>query len=337
MLNYYKLSSETILKRLADGGRAGIICPATLFADISSAKLRRHILINNTLNEIEYFPESANLFENITQATVVFYFKKGGMTDNIKIRVGKEVFKVPLDLIEKVFKPNYEIPLIDEMGWSIIRKISNFKKLKDFHEIRNRRGELDVTKYRQYILHEKTEFRLVRGNMISSGGIIDKNQEYVSDVFLTLKSSDYLKNDFNKNRLVCQQICNSGISKRLNFVLSEKSDIIANSCNYLVVSDNIDINKLRILLNSYLMNWRFKITSSNNHINNYEIDELPLPELSQLPDFCGDELENNILISKIYGLTLKETEYVLDRFFDKNEIREKWERITYENIQSYHT
>jgi len=32
------------------------------------------------------------------------------------------------------------------------------------------------------------------------------------------------------------------------------------------------------LLNSWLLNWRFKLTSSNNNVNAYEIDALPVPK-----------------------------------------------------------
>jgi hypothetical protein len=53
-----------------------------------------------------------------------------------------------------------------------------------------------------------------------------------------------------------------------------------NSLNYICwVGDDAEIwnSVLLGLLNSTLLDWRFKITSTNNHVNNYEIDDLPLP------------------------------------------------------------
>ena len=44
MLNYYKLSIEMMLKLCKTKGEIGIICPSTLFGDVSSMKLRKHIL-----------------------------------------------------------------------------------------------------------------------------------------------------------------------------------------------------------------------------------------------------------------------------------------------------
>ena len=67
------------------------------------------------------------------------------------------------------------------------------------------------------------------------------------------------------------------------------------------------------ILNSELLNWRFKITSSNNHINNYELDELPIIDLDsfELSDFSLDENTNNEIICKLYGLTKTEKNYIL--------------------------
>lgn len=67
------------------------------------------------------------------------------------------------------------------------------------------------------------------------------------------------------------------------------------------------------ILNSDLLNWRFKITSSNNHINNYELDELPIVDLDiiDLNEFSIDEIKNNEIICKFYGLTKTETNYLL--------------------------
>ena len=34
------------------------------------------------------------------------------------------------------------------------------------------------------------------------------------------------------------------------------------------------------LLNSSLWEWRFRLTSTNNHVNSYEIDSMPMPRIS---------------------------------------------------------
>jgi len=152
--------------------------------------------------------------------------------------------------------------------------------------------------------------------MISSNEVSDKNGEFVDiDGFLINKSEDYIKNDFNKRRLICQQISNVDMKKRLKFIFSEKNDILGNSCNYIVSTrSEEDLSKLQFILNSSLLNWRFKITSSNNHINNYEIDELPIVDLDSFNlNFLEiNESENGKVICQLYGLTHDEMCYVLE-------------------------
>lgn len=313
MLNYYQLSIEMILRLTKKNGQIGIICPSSLFADLTSAKLRKHILTSHKLHFIRYYPEAARLFENVSQSTVIFYLQKNGKTDKIEIEMSDNRFEIDFETIKNVFPTNFEIPLIDKTGWSILSKISRHKKVKDISFIRNRRGELDLTLYKPFITTKNTGWRLVRGNMISETGVIDKNGEFVEiDGFLNKKSVDFKTNDYNKERLICQQISNVDIQKRLKFVFCEKTDILGNSCNYIVSTrKQSDLKKLFFILNSELLNWRFKITSSNNHINNYELDELPIVDLDsfELSDFSKDETDETIC--KLYGLTKTETNYIL--------------------------
>ena len=147
MLNYYQLSIEMIMRLTKVNGQIGIICPSSLFADLTSAKLRKHILTSHSLNFIRYYPESARLFENVSQSTVIFYMQKNGKTEKIGVEITSNSFEIDFETIKNVFPSNLEIPLIDKTGWNILSKISRQKKLKEIPFIRNRRGELDLTLY----------------------------------------------------------------------------------------------------------------------------------------------------------------------------------------------
>ena len=313
MLNYYQLSIEMIIRLTKAKGQIGIICPSSIFGDLTSAKLRKHIVTNHKLHFIRYYPEAAKLFENVSQSTVIFYIQKAGITNNINIEINKSKFDIDVETIKNIFPTNLEIPLIDKIGWSILSKIAKYKKINEIPFIRNRRGELDLTLFKSNITTNNTGWRLVRGNMISDNGVVDKNGEYVEiDTFLAKKSNEFKHNDFNKKRLICQQISNVDTHKRLKFVLCEKTDILGNSCNYIVSTRNEDdLRKLYYILNSSLLNWRFKITSSNNHINNYELDELPIVDLDNfdIGDLASEQSIDNY-ICQLYGLTNIETEYL---------------------------
>lgn len=311
MLNLYQLSIEAMLSMLKPLGTLGVICPSTLFADISATKLRKHLLTSNKITYIRFFGENAQLFENVQQATCIFNLVKGETTSSIAIETEDKRFNVSLNMVKSLFPENLEIPIIKEEEWQILSKLAKFRKLKDIPTIRNRRGELDLTLCANFITRETTPYRLVRGNMISVDGIKDGDHEFVIIDFVNSRSSEYLNNDFKRTRLICQQISNASSSKRLKFVFCNENDILGNSCNYLS-SDEKTLKKLFLILNSTILNWRFKVTSSNNHINNYELAELPIAPLDAIDeDFtysAQEDLDN--YVGSLYGLTSKEIELI---------------------------
>lgn len=324
MINYYKLSIEIMLQISKPLGEIGIICPSTIFGDVSSTKLRKYIINNNQLRQISFYPENAKLFDNVSQATSIFYISKSGKTDEIMLNINDSKFSISAGLVKETFRENYEVPQMDEIGWDILKKISKFKKIKEFKNLRNKRGEFDLTLYKNFITNSQTGWRLVRGNMIDKEHInYHKSKENVLiDDFIKSKSEDFKKFDFKKIRLVCQQISNIDTVKRIKFVFSSENDILGNSCNYISSLNTSDLKPLSVLLNSQIINWRFKITSTNNHINNYEIDELPLLDFTnfQSDKINGNDLINNIEISKMYGLNHREIVYLLKDFYKEEQV-----------------
>jgi len=90
--------------------------------------------------------------------------------------------------------------------------------------------------------------------------------------------------DVGKQRLVYQQVVNAQKKRRLNFQLLTEKIYVANTCGYVLNTSNIyDIKFILGLLNSAILNWRYKLTSSNNHILTNELYRLPFPpiDLSQ--------------------------------------------------------
>lgn len=307
VLNLYQLSIERMLQMLKPGGELGIICPSTLFGDVSASKLRKHLLLNNKVRSIHFFAERIPLFENVNQATNIFILQKRGTTTDITISEEDEIFKINISLVKELFPNNLEIPMIKSLEWDILRKLSSLKKLKQIPNIRNRRGELDLTLCKNYVTSEKTPYRLVRGNMIGESEVKDINGEFVLESFVNTRTKGYRTFDFNHRRLICQQISNSGRRRRLKFIYCTPSDILGNSCNY-ISSDEVTLAKLFLILNSSILNWRFKITSSNNHINNYELDELPIIDLDMIdPGFSfSTQEELDEYIGELYGLSKEE-------------------------------
>lgn len=317
MLNLYQISIESMLGMLLDRGVLGVICPSTLFADISTTSLRKHLLRDNDIISIKYFAEDDAVFKGVTQATCIFHLRKGDTTKSTKIQRGSMEYTVLMDDVKTMFESLWEFPSVTKIEWDILKKLLSFEKLKNIANIQNKRGELDLTLHKEYITKEITRYRLVRGNMLSERAIKGQNEEYVLETFLEKKSRDFISKVIVQKRLVCQQISNQRQKKRLRFVESNPNDILGNSCNYIAVA-NEAIPFMKVILNSALLNWRFKITSTNNHINNYELGELPIVELDSIPKGVleMDSVECDREICSLYGLNQEETDFILNGYYE---------------------
>jgi len=224
------------------------------------------------------------------------------------------------------------IPTINRIGWEILRKINNFKKIGDLPFIKNLRGELDLTAYSNCISGAPTQVRLIRGDMVKPFSIdaatSTKKSYVLYDKFIEKIQGSSKLAYIPRSRIVGQQISNLAQLRRLKFGLV-KGAVLANSCNFIVVTEKnpaFPEQWVLALLNSALLNWRFKITSTNNHINNYEIDELPLAPLpdsiewdallklisSQIADFSEERhAKIDAMVFLAYGLTESEVSTTL--------------------------
>jgi hypothetical protein len=88
-------------------------------------------------------------------------------------------------------------------------------------------------------------------------------------------------------RIVCQQVANMGLSQRIVAAKVPAGIVVGNSCNVVQPKGTtLDQDELVAILNSKLMNWYFMKFSTNNHVNVYELDELPMP--NAVPEKLGE-------------------------------------------------
>jgi len=339
VLDLYKLFIERAFQITSQQGNISFIVPYSLLGDISCSALRRHIFQGAKVSNVYCIPEDAQVFENVLQAFCIMGIIKGKSTERFKVYDGVVSFK-PLDYrkeidiiaqgIDKVAPTSYAIPICDEIEWAILLKMHMFPSLKEIPEILNLRGEFDLTFGKKFLGKKSGESTLIRGNHIKSYAI-DFNSEtpdYVNKDEIRAAGILGSKEQYlNKPRIVGQQISNMGLAKRLKFALIEKG-VVANSCNFISVeARDFDIYYLLGLFNSNLLNWRFKLTSTNNHVNNYEIDELPIPStcssnqhlVEQIITLvklqcreCSESMQDEIdaLVYKVYGLSQNEVKCI---------------------------
>ncbi|TFG31294.1 hypothetical protein EU528_06595 [Candidatus Thorarchaeota archaeon] len=291
-INTYQLFVERALQLTRNGGRIGCIIPSNILGDVSAQRLREHLLQQNNLKTIDDFPETSRMFPGVTQSVSIITIEKGGQTDTIEIGFNRQGLtdalerkrmKINQDRILRTMGSTLAIPRIEASGFKLLDTLHAHRSLGLIPAVLIRRGELDLTINKNSITSHKTNSPLVRGSHISRYGLIASRHkpEFVklSTFNKTLETSNRAEH-INMDRIACQQVSNMGQRWRLKFAQIQPGTVLANSCNYIVVSQNDDaynIDYLLGILNSELMNWRFQISNFNNHVSIRELQNLPMP------------------------------------------------------------
>lgn len=350
VLNWYKLFIERSLHLINKNGSMGFIVPSTLLCDDSTKGLRK-ALLQYEISHLLEIPEKNNFFESVTQSYSIGILNKDIQSKETDFRFGVRSMKeaeterkgVILKDITDVTEKSFSIPLTTSHGLSIFLKMHQYQTLSKISNIINKRGEVDLTVFKPILTNssEDGKTRLLRGADVEFCRLrpIDTEKPSLIDhqkALQMLGESEKVEH-LSMKRIVCQQIANQNNRDRLIFAPINENMFCGNSLNYICwIGDDADVwnSVLLGLLNSTLLDWRFKITSTNNHVNNYEIDDLPLPikqsnrpkltnelqEVAKIADqlkVCHTKeilsLRNRLdkLVFSLYGLSAKDTEFVL--------------------------
>lgn len=257
-----------------------ILVPSSILTDKSCYDLRNKIIDFN-ITDIIQIPEN-NKYIDASQAMTNIITDRNHINSSVsieKLNNGRiENYLVPKkNIVDEAH--NNSILIMSNEDYELLNKLKSIPKVKDHKFIVNMRGELDITNNKDSITSKKTEYPLIRGRDI------DRYCEVKYDKIKDYATKEFVNNSFKqryviKNRLACQQIVNMNKKTRIGFTLIKENTVLANSCNFIFIKDNdygIDEYYALAILNSKYCDWYFKIFSSNNHVNNYEIDLLPFP------------------------------------------------------------
>lgn len=281
-LNIYKLFVEEILnKYVSDRGLVYLLIPQPFLKEQNAVTLRKEILLRHQLLHVINIDEDSEITSGNQSLTAVLISNQKLRTDSVEMinyYASEKETSVTLKHSHLVSNPDYKIIGHTQKEILFINKMNKYSKLKELNFIKNMRGELDVSVNKDFI-GKQGEFNLVRGKNISKYFLKDfaNTGEFVSNNFIKkTQKSKYIA----KERIASPQITNMRSKNRLKFSFVPSNIILANSCNFIWVELNkyhIDIYYLLALFNSQYLDEYFKIFSSNNHINNHDIDNLPVP------------------------------------------------------------
>ena len=280
--NIYKYFVEEIIERYASkDGVASLLIPSSILTDKTCEQLRKRIFSTAAIKSIKIIEETSTVVD-AQQALCALLIHKNTQSKTIEIcqSYGSPKAKTITVETSKAVDASlgHSILVLEPSEYRKLQKLKSFPTIKELPFIINMRGELDLTANKNSIVSNDTGNFLLRGRNIGYYQLLNTpTGEFVEQSFLTSSSKRcYVENE----RLICQQIANMSKERRLTFAIAPKNAVLGNSCNFISVQENkhnVDMYFMLGLLNSSVMNWYFKMQSSNNHINNYEIDTFPIP------------------------------------------------------------
>ncbi|MDD2992654.1 MAG: Alw26I/Eco31I/Esp3I family type II restriction adenine-specific DNA-methyltransferase [Pygmaiobacter sp.] len=337
-LNLYKLFIEEITERyVAPDGICSLLIPASILSDKTCSKLRTRIIDTCAIKSLRIISENSS-YVDASQALCAMLFHKGKKTSSLFIDGsfngnvdGGTTMRID-DIVDS--DTGNAILVLSKNAYAVRKKMKRFPTIKKLSYIDNLRGELDLTLNKDHITSASTPYKLLRGRHIGYYRLIDiPGIEYVDSEFVQNSAK---RKYILKPRLICQQIVNMAKKRRISFAPVPSNVVLGNSCNFISLHENndgVDFFFLLGILNSSLIDWYFKLTSSNNHINNYEIDNFPIPVNATNKKEISENVQNYLvskddsvlqiidaLVYEAYGIVL-DTQSV--ETLHNNEIQEK--------------
>ncbi|GAA8721909.1 class I SAM-dependent DNA methyltransferase [Helicobacter pylori] len=296
--NTYKVFVELGFNLTKQKGLISLITQSSIMCDCS-AQFTRELLLKYC--QIHYFVEfnkKQKLFSNVIQGVCILEFLKDRPNkehafkiaiNNTQIQMSQIQYEqIKQDEILKFF-PLYEIPLIKSGEMEIVRKIKTDKILfRDLLE-KSLQGNINTIHLKDIQDQKETNGRIYKG--------ANCHRYFLDTQYLFAKDNQITQQIFEKNYyqniIVTQNITGTSDPYRIHANLIEIKNqemLFLNTCNLSYCKEQEHAKFLVGLLNSRLLDWLFRKTSINNHVNLYELETLPIPQITKSNKPTADKI-----------------------------------------------
>ncbi|GAA8782004.1 class I SAM-dependent DNA methyltransferase [Helicobacter pylori] len=310
--NTYKVFIELGFNLTKQKGLISLITQSSIMCDCS-AQFTRELLLKYC--QIHYFVEfnkKQKLFSNVIQGVCILEFLKDRPNkehafkiaiNNTQIQMNQIQYEqIKQDEILKFF-PLYEIPLIKSGEMEIVRKIKTDKiLLRDLLE-KSLQGNINTIHLKDIQDQKETNGRIYKG--------ANCHRYFLDTQYLFAKDNQITQQIFEKNYyqniIVTQNITGTSDAYRIHANLIEVKNqemLFLDTCNLSYCKEREHAKFLVGLLNSRLLDWLFRKTSTNNHVNLYELETLPIPQITKSNQPTADKII--ALVDKILALKEKD-------------------------------
>lgn len=344
--NLYKVFVEhgyNIAK--ADSGIVSLIVQSSLMGDMTAKFTRDLLLSKSTIQHVIEFPKNAptpagKVFKSVLQGTCIVQFTTCMPEEEHQfyISIRNDISTVDNFLFErmqqkeiKAFYPDYfEIPLVMPGEGSAVAKVKGGKlRVKDF-VVDAAQGNINTIHLNRIKSNRETGAYIAKGAHIHRW-IIDDD---LLDCSVTEDTKAIFARNCGQSMILSQNISGTTDKRRINaapLVCRNTKIVFLDTANILYLRCPEEMKFICAILNCKLTDWIFRMTSTNNHLNMYELEVLPVPDASltqqseivtlvdkilaaknanPAADTSAIEREIDELVFDLYGLTPQERETV---------------------------
>jgi len=298
-VNLYRLFVAQALTIVRQEGLQSFIVPLSLLADQFTYTLRKHLLETVQFKVIEQFPQKddprARVFPDAKLSTCLYVLQKTPPSETkvyIRAHPGREIlegspsYTSSQSNFARFDKDNLSIPGLTQQSWNLVLKLATGQRYSRFGEFAKALpGELMInSQFDPYLTEATKGEEIIRGSHIAMYELVEPKQgeplhlnrkKYLSEHSNSVKAFHH-----REERVVYQRYAAIDNFRRLIATVLPAGYFCSHTVGYLADVKEYDLGFLLALLNSFLLDWRFNLTSTNNNVNSYEVAALPVPRIA---------------------------------------------------------
>ena len=297
-INLYKLFICRGVMLVNDKGIFSYITPMALLGDVQSRGIRRLLLEQTGLTLIESFPQKDDplrrIFSEAKLPTSMFVTKGLYSDDSFLLRThsgrfieeGSPMLRVLPSGISEFDSENAAIPSCTQRDWNLAMSVLETGVQRMGNKVEQFQGEVNETNNKNFLFENGDGPEVLRGASISLYAVRESSQ----GKSLKLNVKEFLKGKrpgtkswhHELHRVAFQRKSPQNNFRRLISAPIIPGEFCFDSVSYVTQkSSSIELDLVLALLNSKFLDWYFRLSSTNSTINEYQFNQLPIPDVSE--------------------------------------------------------
>lgn len=334
-LNMFQFFYPLAINIAKDNGIVSMITQNSILAEDSALGNRKLFFSQTDILEVDSFPERDNknlrVFESVKMSVCICILRKNNKPNKssiIPINVwhsrfmhDKHKLNISMAEIMDMYPEDLIIPISSNDNFSILKGI----KSKGQYQISASTGEIDMTKYKNIFNKLGVGTRVLTGAQIQRYYITENPSQgdviYIDD-WHKPKLSKKRELEISNSRIVLQRI--TGVDSKIRIIATLVDDYVycANSTNYIPNDKFVNIKYLLGVLNSSLVNFFIKQTSTNTNITAKVLNSIPII----IPSINMQEAIVRI-VDYILMIKSLSSNIIIDQYVDNDVIVRQFEKI----------